>query len=77
MGQICATLDRFEADKAVLILADGQNLVISRKDLAPNLKPGDVLALNFSLSKKQTARNEKAAKKLLTKILKQNQREAG
>ena len=72
MGQLWATLDRFEDDKAVLILPDGQNLAVNLSDLAPNVKAGDVLAINFSGSAKQTAHKEKIAKKLLKKIFKQN-----
>ena len=71
MGQIWATLDRFEDDKAVLILPDGQNIVISRKNLDQNLKAGDMLAINFAIRARQTVKKEKIAQKLLNKILKQ------
>jgi hypothetical protein len=70
MSKILVTLDRFENDKAVLILPDGQNLVVHLKDLAPNVKAGDVLAINFSGSIRQTVQKEKMAKKLLKRVLK-------
>lgn len=72
MGQLLVTLDRFEDDKAVLILPDGQNLVISRRLLDSKIKAGNVLALNFSGDASQTSQKENIAKKLLTQIFKKN-----
>jgi hypothetical protein len=72
MGQLWATLDRFEDNKAVLILSDGQNIIVSRDDLDPRIKAGDVVSINFSRNLKQSSKQEKNVKKLLTKILTKN-----
>ena len=68
MGKIWATIDRFEEDKAVLILSDNQQLIIMRADLPPAVKEGDQIELNFSFSPKQTNRKEKKVKNLLKKL---------
>jgi hypothetical protein len=72
MRQLLATLDRFENDKAVLILPDGQTLLVNRNNLDADLEPGAVIYINFSVSPKETAQKEKLAKNLLKKIFKQN-----
>jgi len=55
-----ATIDRFEGDKAILILEDGQKLVVAKESLAPNVKEGDIVDFNFSLN--EEARNKKRIK---------------
>lgn len=69
MGHVWATLDRFEDDKAVLILSDKQQLIISRQDLDPDLKPGDVLKISFRRDSAQTVKQEKSARKILNRLL--------
>jgi len=68
MKPLYVAIDRFEGDKAVLILPDGQNLVVSRQSLGQNLKAGDYVEINFSYSKKQTLLKQKVAQKLLNKL---------
>lgn len=65
-------LDRFEDDKAVLILPDGQNLFVSRGALEEDLMPGDCLDLHFKKNKKYKALASAKAKNLLKKIFNKN-----
>jgi hypothetical protein len=74
MALLFVTIDRFEADKAVLILPSGQQIQIERSLLQPALKPGDVLELKFKYSALETAKRAGQAKNLLNK-LKQNSHE--
>jgi hypothetical protein len=75
MEHIFVMIDRFEDSKAVLILPDSKELVIPRKFLGEDLKAGDVLEVNFTLSPKQTIKQETIVKKVLNKLLKQNKHE--
>jgi hypothetical protein len=70
MELLQATVDRFEEDKAVLILQDGQTLIIDRKYLADNIKEGAIVYLTISLNSVKTETQETEAKKLLQEILK-------
>jgi Protein of unknown function (DUF3006) len=63
------TIDRFEGEKAVIILADGQTLVIDKKFLPKETKEGDLLEINFFSSRNQTATAQNSVNKLLKKIL--------
>jgi hypothetical protein len=75
MEHLYVTIDRFEDNKAVLILPDSKQLVIPIKFLGENLKAGDALEINFTLSRKQTKKQETIVRKVLNKLLKQNQHE--
>jgi hypothetical protein len=68
--KISVTVDRFEDNQAVLILDDGQQLIIDKDALNPLVKEGDVIYLNFVLSREQTRKRYKRAKEILKKILK-------
>jgi hypothetical protein len=72
MLPLFVTIDRFENDKAVLILPDGQQLVIERRFVPALAKEGDCLAVNFKSSDKKTAEREKKVSQLLSKIFKKN-----
>ena len=63
-----AVVDRFEGRKAVLILIDGQQLIIDKKELEPQSKEGSVVFLKFRFDPAATAVAGKAVKKLVTKI---------
>lgn len=69
MGKIWATIDRFEEDKAVLILPDKQQLIIVKKFLPKGLKEGDGLEVSFTLNKKESARQKIKAKEILSQLL--------
>ena len=57
-----ATIDRFEGDKAVLVLEDGHQLLVNNAELLPDSKESDVLTLSFAA--------EAQAKAVLNEILK-------
>ena len=72
MSKLKATIDRFEGDKAVLILENKEKLIIAKSDLGFNAQEGDVIYLGFFKSE-ETADNENLAKNILQEILnKQN-----
>ena len=70
MESLKATIDRFEGEKAVLILEDGQRLVVDKEKLDASLKEGDVVYLSFTFSARETADKEKSAKNILKQLLK-------
>ncbi|MCX6743082.1 MAG: DUF3006 domain-containing protein [Candidatus Parcubacteria bacterium] len=63
------TIDRFEGEKAVIILSDGQTLVIDKKVLPKDSKEGDLVKINFFASRAKTAATQNSVNKLLRKIL--------
>ncbi|MBD3359760.1 MAG: DUF3006 family protein [Candidatus Buchananbacteria bacterium] len=77
MDSLKATVDRLEADNAVLILEDGQKLIIPLKYLADNIKESDVVHLNISLNPIETEFKQKQAKDLLQEILKKQNESEG
>ncbi len=77
MDSLKATVDRVEEDKAVLILEDGQKLIIPLKYLADNIKESDVVYLNISLNPAETEFKQKQAKDLLQEILKKQNESEG
>ena len=72
MLPLIVTIDRFENDKAVLILPDGQKIQLDRTLLEPGLKPGDCLNLKFTYNDKETAKRNLQARNLLNKIKQSN-----
>ncbi len=75
MIQLRATIDRFEDGKAVLILDDGQKLILDKSKLTEDVKEGDLIFLNLSKSKEATSEQEKLAKNILKEILKKDANE--
>ncbi len=65
-----ATIDRFEGEKAILILEDGQKLVVAKESLAPNAKEGDMVDFNFSLNEKARSKKRIKIKKIIKQIFK-------
>lgn len=73
MAEGKAVIDRFEGDKAVLILDKDGQIVIDKKYLPPEAKEGDVIIFNFSLDARESGKRNKTVKNFLQKILtKQN-----
>ena len=75
MPQIQATIDRIEGGKAVLVLADGQQLIIDKKEFAEEIKEGDIVYLSISLNPEATEAKQAQAKDLLQEILKKQNEE--
>ena len=76
MERLKATIDRFEGDKAVLILADGQKIIVSKVYLPSECKEGDTLQMNFFSGGPRSRSNLVKAKKLLSKLLSHHTDEA-
>ncbi|HDQ23135.1 MAG TPA: DUF3006 domain-containing protein [Candidatus Uhrbacteria bacterium] len=64
-----AIIDRFEEQKAVLVFADSQQLIVERDVLPPGSKEGDVVYLDFVYDHQATDQKEDEAKNILEKIL--------
>ena len=64
-----AILDRFEENSAVLRLDDGQEVVVSKKELPKTAKEGAALFLIISENTTEEAHREKLAKSILNEIL--------
>jgi hypothetical protein len=67
--EIYGTVDRFEADQAVIVLSTKQELVVPATSLPHGVKAGERLVLHFSRNSEGTALDERIAKKLLQEIL--------
>lgn len=65
-----AILNHFEADKAVLKLANGQKLVIAKSELPLKASVGDQLNIIIKNNQQLMAEKQKPAKELLNEILK-------
>lgn len=63
-------IDRFEGQKAVIKLDDGQQVIWPASELPERLTEGDNLRLVLSTSRDGTAEREEMAKAVLNKILK-------
>jgi len=75
--QLKAVLDRFEGHKGVLLFDDadllgplaGQELVLPKRLLPPDLNIGDVLVLDFLTDEQSTLEREAIARSVLEDIL--------
>jgi hypothetical protein len=61
-------LDRFEEDKAVLIL-DEQEIILPKTLLPKEAKEGEALVLTIATNEAETKRREATAKEILNEIL--------
>lgn len=66
------TIDRLEADKAVLRTDDGQELVVGLNLIPAGISEGDKLFVYFSFSAVETTRAKISAKDLIKAILSNN-----
>ena len=72
MVKLRATIDRFEEQKAVLVFADGQQLIVARDILPQGLKEGDAVCLDFIYDRQATEQKKDEAKNILENILRKN-----
>ena len=70
---VSAIIDRFEGDKVVLVLTDGQHLVWPADKLSPGLKAGDGVKLIIETDAELTLSQEEKAKSILKQLLKTNE----
>jgi len=72
--QIQAVIDRFEGNKAVLLVGDNEAQVVWPRHILPiQVKEGDLLQINLQVDSEATAAAKIAAENLLKEILKKNQ----
>ncbi|MFH1430413.1 MAG: DUF3006 domain-containing protein [Candidatus Uhrbacteria bacterium] len=63
------TIDRFEDDRAVLILESGDSVIVPRAELPDEATEGDVIALSFGINDTETDDRTANAKAILNEIL--------
>ena len=74
--QIQAVIDRFEGNKAVLLVGDEEVQVVwLRKNLPAEVKEGDILSINLQVDSEATVAAKEEAEDLLKQILAKNQAE--
>ena len=71
--KIKAILDRFESSKAVLLAGETEISVNWPKELLPEAKAGDVLAIEISVDLEATKQAQAEADELFAQIIEQNQ----
>ncbi len=69
---INGVVDRFEEEKAVIILKDHQTVYWPKDKLPDDVKEGDAVWLRLAHDKDLTKEREKLAKKILEEILNNN-----
>ena len=67
---VSGSIDRFEDDKAVLKLADGQELIWPRAHLPGSAKEGTAVKLKLLTDIGEVVEREELAKSILNEILK-------
>lgn len=68
-----AVIDRFEEDKAVLLVGESETKVVFPRRLLPRgLREGDYLQLNIAYDEVATQRARAEAKSLLTALQQEN-----
>lgn len=70
---ITATIDRFEANLAIVRLDDGQEIIIAKKELPDGVGEGARLILNFSHEVEDENRRAARARQLLSDLLQRKQ----
>lgn len=72
--QIQAVIDRFEGNKAVLLVGDDEAQVVWPKHILPvEVNEGDILQIDVQIDGEATAAAKTAAESLLKEILEKNQ----
>lgn len=68
-NSLAGTIDRFENDKAVIVLNDGQQLIWPKAKLADDITAGMSINLCLSEDESGTKENKQLAKDVLNEIL--------
>ena len=72
--QIQAVIDRFEGNKAVLLLGDDEaQMVWARHTLPSDVKEGDILRIDVQVDRQATLAARAEAENLLKQIIEKNQ----
>ncbi len=72
MLQLTGTIDRIEGDKAVIILADKQQVSVDKRMLDWDAVEGDEITLAFGRAEAKGASQADLAREYLNKLLKKN-----
>lgn len=67
---IKAVIDRIENDTAIILLEDGQKILISKEKLPPTSSKGDAIYFEVKASLDDKAVTEHLAKTILNQLLK-------
>lgn len=70
MKKFSVVIDRFEGEKAILKLEDGQTLIIPIDYLPEEATEGSIISLSFGQPAEETEARQAQAKALLNEILK-------
>ena len=72
--QVQAVIDRFEGNKAVLLVGDDESQVVWPKNILPSeVQEGDILNINFKIDSEATTAAKTEAERLLKQIVANNQ----
>lgn len=72
--EIQAVIDRFEGNKAVLLVGDEERQVVWARHLLPKeVQEGDILRINFQVDHEATATAKAEGELLLKQVLEKNQ----
>ncbi|MBC8014328.1 MAG: DUF3006 domain-containing protein [Sporomusaceae bacterium] len=72
--QIQAVIDRFEGNKAVMLVGDDETQVVWPKHILPvEVNEGDILQINVQIDREATSAAKSLAEELLKEILEKNQ----
>ena len=63
------TLDRFEADQAVLVDSDGRTIIWPKNKLPGNLHDGSVLHFDIAEEKERELKDKQTAKDIINEII--------
>lgn len=69
MLTIKGTIDRFEQEKAVIIIDNNQQIIWPKNKLPMDCLAGDSITLTIKTDEKASTENEKNAKQILNDIL--------
>ena len=68
-----AVIDRFEGDKAVLLVGEQETSVNWPKELLPAVKEGDILAIDITVDEQATKQAQAEADELFAQITQSGQ----
>ncbi len=75
--EIKAVVDRWEEDKAILLVGETETRVVWPRNLLPKATEGDILAIHIDVDTVATQQARAEADELFEQILRQNNGEPG
>ncbi|WP_371380537.1 DUF3006 domain-containing protein [Sporomusa aerivorans] len=74
---IRAVVDRFEEDKAVLLVGEQETSIIWPRQLLPECRESDILAINITVDSAATQKAKQEVEDLFEQIIRQNNSQDG